>query len=648
MPSFINKAGSLDYFGEVSWANLLDWLITFCLGGILALTAMQLGGVRPETQSLLLPLYVLLMALHGLSIAATPKESRKLNPVPFLFIPFLAWAFASVMYWTPTPWRGSYELGYFFTAFLFAWVAVNNVRTRAHLWALAMIAMVPVGKAVFIGYYQFFQDPMQMANVWVGYPLELSAQYRGQATGIFADPGSFAAFLLILLPCFTIAAFVPRLPMILRVLSFYVALILVVGITLTQTYWTAVSVVVIMAVVPWFCFEKLRRRYLFSFLGIASALAVFLLMYLLNPLFERGLAKALTPEGEGIRMVLWEKALTILAQNPIFGSGAGSFSLMMESSPDLALAELPLTPHNDFLLILSGYGLIGACLLFLPLIYLFFKALRQWSKEPFKLKARSRDVMSSQKFFLSLALSAGIAAILCGALHFLVYIPALLLYAALMFAILAKSSFRRTVALPDIRFAGTLYFLICTTVGAVFWSHTSLITESHGLELQARQRLENLVERGVGVSGKFELIDQVIEIYEDALIADPGNADAWIGLSMAIGQLHYRDPADFERTGARAVEAAAHAYEICPEYWLTSAQLGVALALSGEIEAARTALKRAVELAPNSSNAHYYYAAFLGKEASMREEAVEEVRRALQIDPNNAAARRLEQKLLIL
>jgi hypothetical protein len=32
----------------------------------------------------------------------------------------------------------------------------------------------------------------------------------------------------------------------------------------------------------------------------------------------------------------------------------------------------------------------------------------------------------------------------------------------------------------------------------------------------------------------------------------------------------------------------------------------------------------------------------------MREEAVEQVRRALKIDPNNAAARRLEQKLLIL
>jgi tetratricopeptide (TPR) repeat protein len=217
-----------------------------------------------------------------------------------------------------------------------------------------------------------------------------------------------------------------------------------------------------------------------------------------------------------------------------------------------------------------------------------------------------------------------------------------------MFAVMVKSSFRRTVPLPKLRLSGTLYLLICGTVGGVFWAHASLATESHGDQLQAKQRLENLVERGIGVSGKFALIDRVIEVYEDALIADPGNADAWVGLSMAICQLHYREPGEFQETGRRAVAAARRAYEICPEYWLASSQLGVALALSGEIEEAREALQRGIELAPRSSNAHYYYAAFLGSEASMREEAIEQVRRALEVDPNNAAARRLEQKLLIL
>lgn len=649
MPSLIDKAGnSIDYFGKLSLANFFDWLVTLCLGGILVLTALQMGGVRPETQLMLQPLFILLMALHGLSFAASINEERKLNFVPILFIPFLLWALASALFWTPTPWRGSYELSYFLGAFLFGWVVVNSVRTRAHLWVLIILAILPLAQGIFIGYYQFFQDPLRLAGAALSYPVELNDQYRGQATGLFADPGSFAVLLIILLPCFIIAAFVPRLPKILRVLSFYLALILVVGITLTQTYWAAASVVVLMVVVPFFCFERKKKRYLFSLLGVGAASAVFISMYLFNPLFERGLARAFTPQGGGIRLVLWEEALNILAQNPMFGSGAGSYSYMVERSEELALAELPLTPHNDFLLVLSGYGIVGACFLFLPMVYAFYRSLCQWLKEPFRMKGRSNHLMSSHKFFLSLSICSIVAVTVCASFHFIIYVPALLLFAALWFSILVKSSFRRSLYLPGFRFSGTLYFLLCTVVGATFWSHSSLSLESQGLELQARQRLESLVEKGISVSGNSRLVDQVIELYEDALVADPGNADAWIGLSMTVCQLHYRDPASFESTGARAVEAAARAYEISPEYWLASSQLGVALALAGEIEAAGLALKRAVELAPNSSNAHYYYAAFLGGEASMREEAIQRVRRALKIDPDNSAARRLEQKLLIL
>lgn len=648
MSKLNDTARTVEFFGEFSWANLFDWLVTFCLGGILVLTALQLGGVRPETQVMLQPLFMLLLLLHGLSLAACRPEQRRLYLIPFLFIPFLVWALASLWFWTPTPWRGSYELSYCFSAFLFGWVAVNSVRTRAHLWTLLTLSLIPVAQAIFIGYYQFFQNPQEMASVSLGFPVELNARYLGKATGLFADPGSFAAFLLILLPCFIIGALVPRLPTIVRFLSFYLALILVVGIALAQTYWAAALVVVMLTVVPWFCFESKRRRCLFALLGGGSAVGVFLLMFVFSPLFERGLARAMSPQGEGVRLVFWQEALHILAEHPIVGSGAGSFSLMIEQSPALSLAQVPLTPHNDLLLVLSHYGLIGGCLVFLPLALIFYYALRRWASVPFKSKTMDGQIMPANKFFLSLGICAAFTFVLCSTLHFPFYIPALLLYGVLMFSILVKFSFGRSVVLPVSRFTGPLYFLICSVVGFTFWAHASRTVESQGLALQASQRLDILVERGIGVSGNFKLVDQVIRLYQDALIADPGNADASIGLSMALCQLHYRDPADFERIGGRAVEAARRAYEICPEYWLASAQLGVAHALAGEIEPASQALRQAIALGPNVSNAYYYYAAFLGVDTAMREEALKQVRRALEIDPANAAARRLEQKLLIL
>lgn len=128
-----NNARNIDFFGEFTWANFLDWLVTLCLGGILVQTTLQMGGVRPETQLMLQPLYIVLLTLHGLSLALARPEQRKLYLIPFFFIPFLIWGFVSIWFWSPTPWRGNYELIHFVTAFLFGWVAVNNARTRAQL-----------------------------------------------------------------------------------------------------------------------------------------------------------------------------------------------------------------------------------------------------------------------------------------------------------------------------------------------------------------------------------------------------------------------------------------------------------------------------------------------------------------------------------
>lgn len=256
--------------------------------------------------------------------------------------------------------------------------------------------------------------------------------------------------------------------------------------------------------------------------------------------------------------------------------------------------------------------------------------------------------MSSQKFYLAISFCSALAALCCACFHFTIYVPALILYGLLLSSTLVKLSFRRLVPLPDSPIWGATYILICLVLGFVFYAHSSLAIQSHGLELQARQRLEDLVVGGSGRLRSEKSLDEIILLYEDALIADRSNADAWIGLSMAICQLHYSDPGNFKSTGAQAAAAASQAYQIAPGYWLSSAQMGVALALSGEIEAARQALERALQLAPNSSNAHYYYAAFLSDEPDRRAQALEIIQRALSINPSNEAARRLEQKLLIL
>ena len=153
---------------------------------------------------------------------------------------------------------------------------------------------------------------------------------------------------------------------------------------------------------------------------------------------------------------------------------------------------------------------------------------------------------------------------------------------------------------------------------------------------------------GVHVSGNTKLLDQVLTLYEDAVLTDPQNADAWLGRSASLCQLYFRSPGEFERLAKKAVISAERAVEISPQYWKTWAQLGVARSFYGEADLAEEALLKALELAPKNSNAHYYYAAFLSLHREQREQAMISVRAALDINPKNTAARRLQQKLLIL
>ncbi|MFT5836968.1 MAG: hypothetical protein ACI9ZV_000469 [Candidatus Azotimanducaceae bacterium] len=650
MASLIDKHGKITFFGRLSWGNLADWLVTLCLGSIIILTTVSLGGVRPDTHLTLLPLFVILLVLHGIWLLVDDKSPKRLSHVPLFFVPALIWMFCSLLWISPVPWRGWYEMIYTLQVFIFLWVLSNNVRSRAHLWLLIIMSLVPSVVAIFNEFYQFFQEPERMVNAMTPFRVELNSEFLGRATGVFADPNSFAAFLLLLLPSLLIAAAVTRLPKILRLLSFYIAIMFFAGIVFTQSYWAIAVVVILVAVVPWFCFRTFKKRILFSFLGVFVATLVFVAMVAYHPLFKKGIKRALSEEGEGVRRVLWGEAFAMASEHPIAGVGAGAYGAAFEQSPRVALADAPVTPHNDYLLLLSQLGLLGVFLFGAPTLYVFFKALGRWRKEPFAVKLRGFEgrVMPPQRFFLSLGLMGTLAFALCLSVTFVFYVPALSLYGALAFAILVKTSFNRRIKIPEHVVVRIAYLLLVSCVGWSFYVLSSTKLEAQALELRGRQQFEHIVKMRVHVSGNVTLLDQVILLYEEAVMADPNNADAWVGLSASICQLYFRSPAEFKNFARRAVTCGERAVELSPRYWKTWAQLGVARSFYGEATLAEEAFLQALEYAPNSSNAHYYYAAFLSADRVRRDEALSFVEQALRINPRNSAARRLQQKLLIL
>lgn len=650
MATLVDKSGNIDYFGHLSWGNFFDWLVTFCLGGIIASFAVSLGGVRADTHLVLLPLFVLLLSLHGIWLAVDDEAPKRLSHVPFYFAPFIALTVINVNWLSPTPWLGRIELIYGLEAFIFFWVFVNNVRTRAHLWALFVIALSPAVYALLIGFYQFFQNPSKMAGSLADYPIELSSEFLGRATGSFADPNSFAVFLLVLLPVFLIGGAVPRLPVILRVMCLYVALMFLMALVLTQLYWPLFVIVPMIIVLPFLCFQQWKPRIFLPVLGTVLLLSSVALTTFLHPKFQKSYVKAISPDGEAVRLVLWDGASQLIQDSPVLGVGGGAFATAFEQHPEITFEALVQTPHNDFLQLLTEYGFVGFVLMSLPGIWIVRSGVKRWRAIPSRLRLKDRKghIMPPEKFFLTIGLASLMAFLLCAFFSFVFYVPSLLLYGVFFLAILVKTSMNRLIKISRSGSARLLYILSALVFALVLYAHVSPLLESQALELQTRQRMEQLIEQRVHVSGNTKLLDSVIFKYEDAVFLDPNNVDAWIGLSAAHCQRFYQAPADFVEIGAAAVAAGKRATDLSHDYALAWSQLGIAYSLSGEIDLARESLTRALELAPNNSQTLYCWAAFLSHFPESRTEALRYVETALEINPNNVAARRLQQKLLIL
>jgi tetratricopeptide (TPR) repeat protein len=650
MAPLIDKSGSIAHYGRVSWANLVDWLVTFCLAAIVIQMALSLGGVRADSHLFVLPLFGVLLLLHGLWLAVNRECFPQLIRAPLWFLPLIAWIALSAWLWSPAEWRGWSAVVYALEGFIFLWVAVNNVRTRAHLLCLLLAVLVPAVVALAVGFGQFFQDPTVFVDARGKAAVMLSEVYHGRATGLFAAPSHLAVYLLSLLPGLAIVAAVPRLPLVLRFLAGYLVLMFVLGILLTQVLWGILLCLPIFILTARLCFlsTKSRMYWVLSLtvvlIGTASLFALF------TPRFSERWDAAFVNGGLSSQLTLWKESLQLAAANPVGGAGAGSVAVALEQSPRLALSQKVETPQSDFLQILVEYGLFGSALLFVPLYRIVKQALRRARNEPvrYRLKGHRSEVMPLNRLFLSVGLSGSIVFFLCGMLCAVATAPLLILYGAFFIAILVKLTYPRSLSLPEHRGMRFSYAGIGLFAGLSFTLCSWTVLESQALESIAAERLDQLVAEQAHISGNQALLDSVLTEFSWATQLAPKNADAWIGLSVAHSLKVHQAPAQTREIGEAATRYAARATQLGEHYWRAWAQLGVAQALCGEIEAAEDAFNKAVELAPNNSNANFQWAAFMSHFPERRDEAITAVQHALDINPQNAAARRLQQKLLML
>jgi len=164
--------------------------------------------------------------------------------------------------------------------------------------------------------------------------------------------------------------------------------------------------------------------------------------------------------------------------------------------------------------------------------------------------------------------------------------------------------------------------------------------EAHNLYLRGRQFLHLRT---------LESIEQAEKLFEQAVRMDPNYALAYSGLSDSITLLstnHAVMPAEtaYERTSP-LLERAMGLDPDSAEVW---ASKGLAEMNVRHLDTAEAALKRSMELNPSYAPAYLWYASVVSDSPDRVEEAIEILRKTLEIDPlsrvaqNNIASNYLE------
>jgi cytochrome c-type biogenesis protein CcmH/NrfG len=635
--------------GVATRENLLDWFITFNLVFILFAMVAPVGGAHIETHIFVLPLFVSLILLHGLYLLSNRDLNICLCRVPLYLLPLLLWIFINTLIFSPSESRGWQQFIYALEAYLFLWVAVNNLRTRAHFSFLLIVGILPVVVALILSFYQFFQKPSFVLNLLNDSHLLLDPSLYGRATGIFANPESFSILLLVVTPWAFVACSVPRLPTVLRILAFYILITLIVGVVLSQTFWAlAVSLVGCIVAIQ-FCFVRTFSKVKITFLTVLTfALIVWALLFKYSNIQEN-YSHALERAGEGSRLVIWPETTKIFLEHPFFGIGGGGFEAIFAQSNTTTLNALPISPSSDFLLLLTEYGLLGFLLFAIPIYRVLYRASKSMYAEParVRIKDQKKKIMPLQRFFLSIALGGAFSFFECFVLGSIWTAPILLLYAAIFLAALVKTSHAREFHVKRTAFRKVI--VLSTALGTCCFISFFFIPKirSFGLSHQVTNQLDATYQSGEFRNLNHETTDLMLFDLEQAINLYPGNLDAWLNLSKLHVLSYYQNPKAFQEVGQKAADAAQTAIHLSPNIWQGWLHLGIAEALKGDIPASTKAFDKVHRLAPNNAEANYYRAVFLSQIPNSSADAFEAIEMSIRMNPENKIVHRLKQKLLI-
>ncbi len=512
---------------------------------------------------------------------------------------------------------------------------------RRRLWVLAVLLVLALVN-LFVGAKQFASGQGYMLFGFIR-----SIQYTGRASGLYICPDHLAGYLEVV-GCLALSIGLwSRNRAWVKLLFGYLALCCLAGMLLTASRGGFLSAAAGLSVLTFLGLLRLRQtspgllpRTILAVVVVVALAAGGIGVVLRNNAMLHDRAKGLLDRGDA-RLMLWPSAVQQIAVSPVFGTGSATFLYYGRKFRDPRVQADPVRPHDDYLELAGEYGLVGVAG-----FLLFLGAHLRWGWRAFQhlsLRYGGESGGSNAAAWNIGSLSAVACLTVHSVVDFNLHVPANALLMAFVFGQLANpgrslTGGEQTARLRPLDLVPRLALPILSV-----WLLAEGMPKLPGeyLAEQARVALRdghqvaaiNLAQRGA----EREPDNPLLYYYMGEArvqIAEHREASGLTRANDVINESFRQD----------ALDAFRHASALAPADSVVLMRLGETLTRLGKIDEAGPVFERLNAWDPNSGTAQTYYGFYLQR-AGRPVEAEAAYRRALSLDPKQAAGTGLEQIL---
>jgi O-antigen ligase len=625
--------------------SLVEWLQAALVSLNLAWTTVCLGGYLAETMVVTSALAAATFAVHFAARAWQPKAGAPLHPAGWILVPFLVFAAVNVLWITPVRWLGWIDWGVWALAIGTFWVVVNGIRARGPR-TLLWLTLVGLGiVAVAMAAYQRFVQPD-----WLMLGRVQAPQFVGRASGPFGIPNSLAGFLLLLLPPVAVLATRAAGGTMGRFFFGSVTLVLAFGLWLTISRGGWIAFVLAVAAWPLLASGRSWPRRLALASGVlAVLLAAGTVTFLGSPRVRDRFTSLARDAGERTRPIMWRAAWKIFREQPVLGSGAGSYNGLFEKHrPEREQTE-PVWTHNDYLNTLSDYGLVGFALFFGAAVWIAQRSVAA-------ARCRPRGTQRGDDWLADPVMQRGFAVgLLAFAFQLFVdfhfKIAALGMACATCAALVVGSAWRRGEMREDgmrphqlvLRRIASAAAACAIAIATMVWIVPRYRAEA--TRYGSRRQLDALRAQSAGPQQRKVIAEIARDSLSAAVVLDPLNGQAWADRAYAAAVIAHDNPPQELALGREAEADARRALALSaavPEFWV---RLGVALDMQKRWNDAGPAFAEALRLAPTSARMWFHQAYHLALNPVTQPLARSAVATCLRLDPASTEADSLRRHL---